>query len=69
MNSIQKCVEPAQKKNQNDYDLEEGETELEDDDMDRISDTIEPRDMLQRNVREIHQSRQSKLTFKLKVDH
>ena len=37
--------------------------------MDRISDTIEPKDSLQRNVREIHQSRQSELTFKLKVDH
>ena len=69
MLSIQSAEVQEDKQTENEYDIEEGETELEVDEMDRISDTIEQKDSLQRNVREIHQSRQSELTFKLKVDH
>ena len=54
MLSIQSAEVQEDNKTENEYDIEEGETELEVDEMDRISDTIEPKDSLQRNVREIH---------------
>ena len=37
--------------------------------MDRISDTIEVKDSLDRNVREVQNARQSEITFRLKVEH